>query len=84
MSTSPGVAQSTLGQATAALRLAIGEDRVLTASAVLDDYSHDTWPLSTVASQLGRHEHRPDVVVQVAAENTSWPSCRSPGSTRSR
>ena len=69
MSTSPEVAQSTLGQATAALRLAIGEDRVLTASAVLDDYSHDTWPLSTVASQLGRHEHRPDVVVQVATEN---------------
>jgi len=46
------------------LRRDVGTDAVLTAAGELDARSHDTWPVATVWAKLGRHPHRPDVVVR--------------------
>lgn len=48
-----------------ALEDALGADAVSTSGDALDAASHDTWPVSTVWQKLGRHPHRPDVVVTV-------------------
>jgi alkyldihydroxyacetonephosphate synthase len=47
------------------LRAALGAAAVRTDAAALDATSHDTWPMSTKWSRLGRHPHRADVVVAV-------------------
>jgi len=41
----------------------LGADAVRTDPAALDAAAHDAWPLSAKLARLGRHEHRPDVVV---------------------
>jgi len=46
------------------LRAALGDAAVSTADTDLDARSHDTWPVATVWAKLGRHPHRPDVVVR--------------------
>ena len=51
------------------LRARLGTDAVLVDAATLSAYSHDTWPLSTLESQLDIHTHRPDVVVLVRSED---------------
>lgn len=56
----------------AALREALvrilGSDRVSSEPNELDRRSHDTWPVSTTLAKLGRHLHRPDVVVWADTE----------------
>jgi alkyldihydroxyacetonephosphate synthase len=47
-----------------ALADALGEESVLTTDDALDAASHDTWPVSTVWKKLGRHPHRPQVIVR--------------------
>lgn len=47
-----------------ALAGAVGAEAVSTAESALDAAGHDTWPVSTVWQKLGRHPHRPDVVVR--------------------
>jgi len=51
----------------ARLRTALG-DKVSTEDAALDALSHDSWPVTVLAKQLGRHETRPEVVVSVVDE----------------
>lgn len=46
------------------LSRAMGTEAVLTDAGELDARSHDTWPVATVWAKLGRHPHRPDVVVR--------------------
>ena len=46
------------------LQLSLDPDQVSTDRDVLDEYSHDCWPLQTKLRMLGLHEHRPDVVVR--------------------
>ncbi|WP_066040824.1 FAD-binding oxidoreductase [Herbiconiux solani] len=50
--------------ATDALEEALGAGSVSTSDADRDGASHDTWPVSTVWQKLGRHPHRPDIVVR--------------------
>ena len=50
------------------LRLALGDAAVSVEPSVLDAYSHDAWPVSVLAEQLGRHPHRPDVVVTATSK----------------
>lgn len=45
----------------------VDADRVLTTTAILDAYSHDAWPVSVIDAQLGRHEHRPEIVVMATS-----------------
>ena len=41
--------------------------RVMTDNDIRDDYSHDTWPVSTVQRKLDRHLYRPDAVVYLTS-----------------
>lgn len=43
----------------------LGEDAVSTAPELLDQMSHDAWPISVVAAKRGVHAYCPDVVVFV-------------------
>lgn len=46
----------------------VGADQVSSAPDELDRRSHDTWPVATTLAKLGRHPHRPDVVVWARSE----------------
>ncbi|MFB9832014.1 FAD-binding oxidoreductase [Actinoallomurus acaciae] len=52
------------------LRRAVGTEAVRTDATELDARSHDTWPVATVWAKLGRHPHRPDVVVRADSVET--------------
>lgn len=50
---------------TEALERALGPTNVSVTDSDRDARSHDSWPVSSVWAKLGRHPHRPDVVVHV-------------------
>lgn len=52
-----------------ALQAALGDHRISVQSTVLDEMSHDWWPVSILAARQGLHPTRPDIVVYAEAEN---------------
>ncbi|MFC0861626.1 FAD-binding oxidoreductase [Sphaerimonospora cavernae] len=50
------------------LAIVVSPERVSAADDVLDGRSHDTWPVATTWAKLGRHPHRPDLVVWAQSE----------------
>jgi alkyldihydroxyacetonephosphate synthase len=54
---------------TEALQRAVGPENVSVSETDRDAHSHDSWPVASVWAKLGRHPHRPDVVVHVKDAN---------------
>lgn len=51
------------------LRSTLTPESVDQDAAVLDRYSHDTWPVATVWAKLDRHPKRPELAVRVSSQH---------------
>lgn len=51
------------------LRAVLPTGQVRDDDAVLDEFSHDSWPVSVIERKLGLHLTRPDVVVSVTSDS---------------
>ena len=52
-----------------ALKNVIDEKNIATQSEILDNYSHDAWPVSELERKLKIHQFRPDIVVTPKSKN---------------